>query len=102
MRNAVVVLFSIGLVCACSGPMGPIAGGTLEGDSAAWPEDWAFTDNTDNVAELSSAARPARRVDIRGPPPLRSENLNIIEHPHGNRSNAGLRDPREWPEMERI
>ncbi len=49
MRNAVVVLFSIGLVCACSGPMGPIAGGTLEGDPAAWPEDWAFTNDTDNV-----------------------------------------------------
>ena len=49
MRNAVVVLFSIGLTCACSGPVGPIPGGALEGHPAAWPEDWAFTDDTDNV-----------------------------------------------------
>lgn len=47
MRNAVVMLLSIGFICACSAPVGPIAGGTLEGEQADWPEDWAFTDNTE-------------------------------------------------------
>ncbi len=49
MRNAVVVLFSISLLCACSGPMGPIPGGKLEGTPAYWPEDWTFTDDVENI-----------------------------------------------------
>ena len=49
MRNAVLVLLSIGFICACSAPVGPIAGGALEGHQAPWPDDWAFADNTENV-----------------------------------------------------
>ncbi len=49
MRNAVVLLFSVGLVSACSGPMGPIPGGALEGTPAPWPEDWSYTDEIENV-----------------------------------------------------
>jgi uncharacterized protein DUF2255 len=49
MRNAVVVLFCSSLLYACSGPMGPIPGGKLEGTPAGWPEDWAFTDTIENV-----------------------------------------------------
>jgi hypothetical protein len=29
--------------------MGPIAGGVLEGEVAAWPSDWSFTSEIDNV-----------------------------------------------------
>lgn len=29
--------------------MGPIPGGALEGEEIAWPEDWSFTDNVENV-----------------------------------------------------
>jgi hypothetical protein len=49
MRNAVVMLFSIGFICACSAPVGPIAGGALEGEPANWPDEWSFTDSTENV-----------------------------------------------------
>jgi len=49
MRNAIVVLVSAALLCACSGPMGPIPGGELEGTPTPWPDDWAFTDEVDNV-----------------------------------------------------
>lgn len=37
------------LLCACSGPVGPIPGGKLEGEVQAWPQDWAFTDHIENV-----------------------------------------------------
>lgn len=49
MRNAAVMLLSIGFICACSAPVGPISGGALEGDQATWPDDWAFADDTENV-----------------------------------------------------
>ena len=49
MRKTFLVLTSIILVCACSGPMGPIAGGALEGTPTPWPDDWAFTDEIENV-----------------------------------------------------
>ena len=47
MRSALMVsvLFSI---AACGGPMGPIPGGSLEGELAPWPEDWLFTDDIEN------------------------------------------------------
>ena len=44
MRKALMLL-SIMVVSACSGPMGPIAGNELEGTQAAWPEDWVYTDD---------------------------------------------------------
>lgn len=49
MRNVVVALFCIVYISACSGPVGPIAGGTLEGTPAPWPEDWSFTNDIENV-----------------------------------------------------
>ena len=49
MRNAVLVLFSLALASACSGPMGPIPGGELQGTPAPWPEDWSYTDDIENV-----------------------------------------------------
>lgn len=49
MRNAVLVLFSLGLASACSGPVGPIPGGELQGTPAPWPEDWSYTDEIENV-----------------------------------------------------
>ena len=49
MRKTLLVMASITLLCACSGPMGPIAGGKLEGTQTAWPEDWTFTNKIENV-----------------------------------------------------
>lgn len=49
MRKAFLVLASVSLICACSVPMGPIAGGELEGTLTPWPDDWLFTDEIENV-----------------------------------------------------
>jgi len=49
MRKALLVLASATLAAACSVPMGPIAGGELEGTPTPWPEDWLFTDDIENV-----------------------------------------------------
>ena len=49
MRKTLLVLASIALLCACSGPMGPIAGGELEGTQSPWPDDWTFTNEVENV-----------------------------------------------------
>lgn len=49
MRKTLLVLASITLLCACSGPMGPIAGDKLEGTQAPWPDDWTFTNEIENV-----------------------------------------------------
>lgn len=58
MRNALLVLFSIALLSACSGPVGPIAGGALEGTPAAWPDDWSFTENVENILLETRPADP--------------------------------------------
>ncbi len=39
----------LGLMLGCSGPMGPIPGGELEGPELPWPDSWAFTDEQENV-----------------------------------------------------
>ncbi|NKC00529.1 MAG: hypothetical protein GKR90_18845 [Pseudomonadales bacterium] len=49
MRNAISVATTAFLLCACSSPVGPIAGGKLEGTEAEWPQDWIFTDSEDNI-----------------------------------------------------
>ncbi len=49
MCKALLVLTSVTLVCACSVPMGPIAGGELDGTPTPWPDDWLFTDEIENV-----------------------------------------------------
>lgn len=37
------------LLSGCGQPMGPIAGGKLTGELQAWPEDWSFTDDIEEV-----------------------------------------------------
>lgn len=49
IRNAVVALFSLLMLSACSGPLGPIAGGELEGEPIEWPDDWSYTNEIENV-----------------------------------------------------
>lgn len=49
MRNAVLIGFFAFCTAGCSQPMGPIAGGALNGDPAKWPDDWSFTDDLQNV-----------------------------------------------------
>ena len=49
MRNAAVVLLSMSLLCACSGPIGPIPGGKLQGTPTPWPDDWNFSDEVENI-----------------------------------------------------
>ena len=48
-------LFSI---ASCSGPIGPIAGGKLEGNPKAWPQEWAFADDCENVLLQTNPADP--------------------------------------------
>ena len=47
MRNAIAFATTF-MLCACGGPMGPIAGNKLEGTLAEWPEDWSFTADREN------------------------------------------------------
>ncbi len=49
MRNAITMAITASLLCACSGPIGPIAGGKLDGIESRWPQDWTFTDSEDNI-----------------------------------------------------
>ena len=49
MRNAVILALLACCTAGCSQPMGPIAGGALEGDVSQWPADWEFTDDIENV-----------------------------------------------------
>ena len=49
MHKAVALAIVTAMLCACSGPIGPVAGGKLEGASTPWPTDWAFTDEHENV-----------------------------------------------------
>ena len=48
-------LFAMG---ACSSPLGPIAGGKLEGETVPWPSDWTFTDSIENVLLQTDPADP--------------------------------------------
>ena len=43
---------------ACSGPIGPIAGGALEGNQQPWPQEWAFADDCENVLLQTNPADP--------------------------------------------
>ena len=43
---------------ACSGPIGPIAGGSLEGNQQPWPQEWAFADDCENVLLQTNSADP--------------------------------------------
>ncbi len=48
LRHGLMAL-GVMVLGACSSPMGPIAGGKLEGETTAWPDDWSFTDSIENV-----------------------------------------------------
>ncbi len=61
MRNLSLILCSLSCafaVSACSGPIGPIAGGQLEGNKLAWPQEWAFADDCENVLLQTNSADP--------------------------------------------
>ena len=49
MRNAVIGLTICICLSACSGPIGPIPGGELDGVEFPWPDDWEFTNAEENV-----------------------------------------------------
>lgn len=48
MRNAATALLVV-FATACGAPIGPIAGGELQGTEMPWPRDWTFTDDIENV-----------------------------------------------------
>jgi len=58
MRNALMVLTGITMICACSSPIGPIAGGALEGTQHPWPADWRFTNDVPDVLLQTNPAKP--------------------------------------------
>lgn len=58
MRKAITLATSALLLCACSGPVGPIAGGELGGESADWPTDWTFTQDSENILLQTNSADP--------------------------------------------
>jgi len=58
MRNAAVALFCIVFISSCSGPMGPISGGALEGTPVPWPDDWTFTNSIENVLLQTNPDNP--------------------------------------------
>ena len=45
-------------IASCSGPIGPIAGDKLEGNPKAWPQEWAFADDCENVLLQTNSADP--------------------------------------------
>ncbi|NOX51468.1 MAG: hypothetical protein GXP16_13180 [Gammaproteobacteria bacterium] len=49
MRDVAALLISTGLLCACSHPMGPVAGGKLEGELTPWTSDWTFSDSVEYI-----------------------------------------------------
>ena len=58
MYKALAVTIGISLTCACSSPMGPIPGNKLEGEVVAWPEDWSFAQDIENVLLETNPMEP--------------------------------------------
>ena len=52
------LLFCALTVSGCSGPIGPIAGGALEGTVKPWPQDWAFAAERENILLQTNSADP--------------------------------------------
>ena len=52
------LLFCAVTVAGCSGPIGPIAGGALEGTVKPWPQDWAFAAECENILLQTNSADP--------------------------------------------
>jgi hypothetical protein len=51
------ILTALLVLVACD-PMGPLAGGKLDGEVAAPPSDWSFSDDTENVQLETRPAKP--------------------------------------------
>jgi len=51
-------MFCVFSISACSSPIGPIAGGALEGTSKPWPQDWSFATDCENVLLQTDSADP--------------------------------------------
>ena len=58
MHKLMMVGLSLPLLLACSGPIGPIPGGALEGSIKPWPQDWAFTDKVENIFVETGQDKP--------------------------------------------
>ena len=58
MRNAVTALSICICLSACSGPIGPIPGGELDGVELPWPDDWEFTNAEENVLLQTNPGDP--------------------------------------------
>ena len=58
MHKLMMVGLSLTLLLACSGPIGPIPGGALEGSIKPWPQDWAFTDKVENIFVETGQDKP--------------------------------------------
>ena len=52
------LLFCALTVSGCSGPIGPIAGGALEGTVKPWPQDWAFAAERENILLQTNSVDP--------------------------------------------
>ena len=52
------LLFCALTVSGCSGPIGLIAGGALEGTVKPWPQDWAFAAERENILLQTNSADP--------------------------------------------
>ena len=57
MRNAIALATTL-MLCACSVPVGPIAGSKLEGTPAEWPDDWSFSERHENFLLETNSKDP--------------------------------------------
>ena len=57
MRNAIALATTF-MLCACSGPVGPIAGKKLEGTPTDWPVNWTFSEEYENFFIETDADDP--------------------------------------------
>ena len=56
--NRVLALLCTLLLSACGSPIGPIAGGSLEGEIMPWPADWSMAEDCENVLLETNPAKP--------------------------------------------
>ena len=54
------LVLAASLAVACGGPFALLSGGALEGQAAAIPESWSFTDAVDTVQLETRPATPTR------------------------------------------
>ena len=56
--NGVMALLCTLFLSACGSPIGPIAGGSLEGEVMPWPTDWSIAEDCENVLLETNPAKP--------------------------------------------